>query len=249
MSTENLIQTLYSTLRHEKNRWIIVIRHGERADQYAVKLHQKNMLTADYMSWLNLHPRYDPPITSSGSTFIREETKHFPFNDPIIISSPFLRCIQTSQVILDKIPTELYLHSGLSEWFNDSCGIKDQIPLPTYLTKFKFLYHDFAPQYKETKDNMCIRFIHTFFHIFSQFPTNDLIIVTHQPGVDIFKNWILKDCPEFTTGVGAYVIVHQQKKKFITQCYCKGQNNSKLVPIINNEPVLIEEEEVLDTDK
>lgn len=84
-----------------------IVRHGSRKDFEDPEWHR----TA-------ARP-YDPPLSEegrrqaqeTGRRLVRENITH-------IWSSPFLRCVQTAQLIAEEIDGSFKLEEGLSEWLN-----------------------------------------------------------------------------------------------------------------------------------
>ena len=118
---------------------IIVVRHGERLDN------------VDYR-WTDTADRpYDPPLTEKGEEQARETGKRFVGKVIVycclshvyshafmciqeihsIITSPFLRCLQTAQLISEvlRLPG-LHTCNGIVDILNGSCGIREQPVVP-----------------------------------------------------------------------------------------------------------------------
>ena len=121
---------------------IIVIRHGERLD------------CVDY-TWAETAARpYDPPLTEKGVEQARDAGKRFVGkvcresrdSNPTdtlthththtqeihcIVSSPFLRCLQTAQLISDILHLPgLHTCNSIVDVFSDHCGIHEQPAVP-----------------------------------------------------------------------------------------------------------------------
>lgn len=97
---------------------IILIRHGERADS----------VTSEHSKVLC---EYDPPLSSLGELQSELTAKCLKLleKEIIIVSSPFLRCLQTANIIKSQIPNAfkntIYIEETISEilhpaWFDEN---------------------------------------------------------------------------------------------------------------------------------
>lgn len=97
---------------------IILIRHGERADS----------VTSEHFKVVC---EYDPPLSSLGElqcVLTGKYLKSFE-KEIIIVSSPFLRCLQTANIIKSHLPNifndSIYIEENASEilhpaWFDEN---------------------------------------------------------------------------------------------------------------------------------
>ncbi|HLU99914.1 MAG TPA: histidine phosphatase family protein [Acidobacteriota bacterium] len=84
-----------------------IVRHGNRKDFEDPEWHR----TA-------VRP-YDPPLSEEGRRQARETGRRLVReNITHIWSSPFLRCVETAQLIADEMNGSFKLEEGLSEWLN-----------------------------------------------------------------------------------------------------------------------------------
>ena len=84
-----------------------IVRHGERAD-------------VAEPSWALTAARpHDPPLTSLGMQQAAATAEGLKGQRvDIVYTSPFLRCVQTAQVIADALGVPLRIEPGLCEWLN-----------------------------------------------------------------------------------------------------------------------------------
>eukprot|EP00931_Biecheleriopsis_adriatica_P048811 TRINITY_DN28203_c0_g1_i1.p1 TRINITY_DN28203_c0_g1~~TRINITY_DN28203_c0_g1_i1.p1 ORF type:complete len:405 (-),score=77.61 TRINITY_DN28203_c0_g1_i1:3-1190(-) len=92
---------------------VVVLRHGERADQATPQ--------AWYRSELGRRYPFDPPLTHRGrmqaSEVAKELDKAYGRDFELVISSPFIRCIETAVVICKQLDLGLCVDRELGEIF------------------------------------------------------------------------------------------------------------------------------------
>lgn len=86
---------------------IWIVRHGNRLDFEDPNWHRTATCP------------YDPPLSEEGELQARETGRRLVAEGiDHIWSSPFLRCVQTAQLIAEEIDSSFKLEEGLSEWLN-----------------------------------------------------------------------------------------------------------------------------------
>ncbi|KAM3127872.1 hypothetical protein pb186bvf_020025 [Paramecium bursaria] len=93
---------------------IIVVRHGERADQ-----------SQDSDEYSNIELQFDPHLTKVGNQqaiqtgkYIQDLLKNFKDIEVVCMSSPYLRCITTAKRILEQLNCQqkIYIQHEISEF-------------------------------------------------------------------------------------------------------------------------------------
>lgn len=189
-----------------------VVRHGERAD-FSFDPKEKSKILKEY----------DPPLTTHGlkqalktGSYIKNELNsiHCPSKTPIIITSPFLRCVETAVNIAKGFTSiykdSIFIEDSLGEylqrtWF--AYNVYDYLMIKEKKEKsseFQFLdgflekneSRKIKPEYPEDFLPFFKRIQKAFFLIaekfFREFDENDyfLIIVTHGYAVQVvLKNY------------------------------------------------------------
>eukprot|EP00931_Biecheleriopsis_adriatica_P022257 TRINITY_DN14353_c0_g2_i3.p1 TRINITY_DN14353_c0_g2~~TRINITY_DN14353_c0_g2_i3.p1 ORF type:complete len:486 (+),score=26.02 TRINITY_DN14353_c0_g2_i3:42-1499(+) len=92
-----------------------VMRHAERAD---ARLDHPWGISHDAKSW-----PHDPPITANGMQQTKERVKEISLSDnsfDVIVSSPYLRCVQTALIIAEELDVFVILDYQLGELLGPS---------------------------------------------------------------------------------------------------------------------------------
>ncbi len=156
---------------------IWIARHGNRIDFVNP-------------AWFNTAERlYDPHLSDDGcvqaqqlaNRLVGEGITH-------IFSSPFLRTVQTANIIAETLDLPLKLHWGLGEWLNSEW----MSSLPETLTpqilaqefpRIDLSYPIGKPHYPETWQDCLDRTAKTAQNIVAAFPDEDLLFVGHGASV------------------------------------------------------------------
>ena len=103
------------------------VRHGERADIEDQELHKTHC---------EKYPPTDPTLTKSGFEMATEtgkyfnsiQKKEFPEKKYVILTSPYLRCLQTARNIAKELEPDslltntIYVEQGLEEWYSSNAS-------------------------------------------------------------------------------------------------------------------------------
>ena len=104
------------------------LRHGARADLEDSELHKTHCTR---------FPSTDPTLTAegldmaskSGEYFKQQMQENYPDKKYLIISSPYLRCIQTAREIANSLApgtvhdNTIHIETAYEEWWNSSAGV------------------------------------------------------------------------------------------------------------------------------
>ncbi|KAJ4486202.1 histidine phosphatase superfamily [Lentinula aciculospora] len=118
---------------------IYIARHGFRL----------NWITPVWESPTGL-PR-DPPLTAFGVTQARELAEYFLSLDEdrrptLIFSSPYYRCLQTSQPSAQVLGLPIYVEHGLSEWYSPVAPGTGLHPRPASASALKTYFSEINPE-------------------------------------------------------------------------------------------------------
>lgn len=164
----------------EKKLWII--RHGYRID-------------FNDPHWVDTAKNpYNPPLAPVGFEQAAETAEVLKDKEiDFIISSPFLRTIQTANIIAEKLETKVILEAGLSEWNSlKDFDYKPELDDPHLLVKdYPYINPDsesmIYPDYPEDLDALDNRMNTVLAGILAKYGTNILIISHGSPIRSIFK--------------------------------------------------------------
>lgn len=158
-----------------------------------------------HQSFLN-----DPPLSDLGMkmAFETAESLHEQcMNDPIlprptkVISSPFLRCIQTANAISCKFDLPLQLDDSLFEVFFTDEVLPSASERQRYFPRIDTTYKSiFKPQTDETyPEGSITRYHDAGLGLAAKFPKENIVLVTHAGGVVAilasFLNCRIRDVP------------------------------------------------------
>ena len=168
-----------------------IARHGNRLDFVNPE-------------WFNTaRRRYDPPLSEDG--FIQaQELGHRLKNKNIshIISSPFLRTIQTANEVAEVLDLPIKLEAGLSEWFNPDWmdshpEIHPQEFLAQEYPRIDWSYKSLVtPSYPETQAKITRRTKQAATQLMRQF-SEDILLVGHGASVLGITRGLVKGNPSF----------------------------------------------------
>lgn len=202
-------------------RKIWVVRHGMRID-----------FTDSGWTESASNP-YDPPLHSIGIEQARETAERFR-NESIawIFASPFLRTIQTANLIAAQLGIDFKLEDGLAEWLRT-----EEFEYPPVFTSLEILKKDYpridthyqscSPvRYPESLDELDSRVMIALDGITAQY-SGDILIVTHASPVnsifrvlagielDEFQGMAAVSCFEYTAD-GWKVVVDRDSSHLTT---------------------------------
>ena len=170
---------------------IWIARHGNRLDFVNPE-------------WFNTaRRRYDPPLSDDG--FIQAQelgTRLKNQNISHIISSPFLRTIQTANEVAQILDLPIKLEAGLSEWFNPDWmdghpEIHPQEFLAQEFPRIDWSYQSLiTPTYPETQAKLTRRTKQTANKLIEQFSEN-LLLVGHGASVLGITRGLVRGNPTF----------------------------------------------------
>ena len=122
--------------QHSPHHFIAFVRHGERADQ---------------VKHVKVHNVVDPLLTPTGARQSKKageylasyfEENEMKFDHVSIISSPFLRCIQTAAQIAKAMNVnDIEIHYSLSEAMNEEIFPKPEMKKP--LNNIEYTKHNY----------------------------------------------------------------------------------------------------------
>ena len=155
-----------------------IARHGNRLDFVQPE-------------WFNTAARrYDPPLYDDGFIQAQELGQRLkPENITHIISSPFLRTIQTANEVAKILDLPIKLEAGLSEWHNPewmsaSPEIHPQQILASQYPRIDWQYQShIIPQYPESEADVNQRTEKTIKQLVTEFK-EDILIIGH--GVSVY---------------------------------------------------------------
>jgi broad specificity phosphatase PhoE len=115
------------------NQTVWIARHGNRVD----------FVDPD---WVNRTDRpYDPPLSEDGEEQARQLAERLT-DEGIgrVVSSPFLRTLQTAHIVADRIDTPVSVEPGVCEWLNPAWFDTKPEPLPVEAYRERFSRIDFT---------------------------------------------------------------------------------------------------------
>lgn len=169
--------------KSEINLW--VVRHGYRID-------------FSDPQWLETAENpYNPPLANVGfeqaaETALRLKDEKIDY----IIASPFLRTVQTANIIAEKLGKKVILETGLSEWLSlKDFDFRPVLDDPNDLVReYPFIDpgsgHLVSTVYPEDSDSLDKRIDNTISKIIRKYRTNILMISHGSPIKSIFKTLI-----------------------------------------------------------
>ncbi|CAD8116921.1 unnamed protein product [Paramecium sonneborni] len=172
---------------------LFLIRHGERADDSTNAEKQRIILS------------FDPHLSQNGETqakktgkYIRNILKLHSINKIVLVTSPYLRCIQTVIGIANQLEQEIeiYIAKGLGECFRQDWFEQDILKELHYykgsqiyqhiFQQYSFLdvpYQEVIQQYPESIQEFFGRFSENYKRMREHFTNNNILVVTHGYGV------------------------------------------------------------------
>jgi len=170
---------------------IWIARHGNRLDFVNPE-------------WFNTaRRRYDPPLSEDGFVQAQELGQRLQ-NQKIshIISSPFLRTIQTANEVAQILDLPIKLEAGLSEWFNPDWmdyhpEIHPQEFLAQEFPRIDWSYQSLVtPTYPETQAKLARRTKQAANKLIKEF-SEDILLVSHGASVLGVTRGLVKVNPTF----------------------------------------------------
>ena len=187
-----------------KNHTFYLIRHGERAD-FSENPQEIKKIKLDF----------DPQLTEQGKIqskktgkFLSNQIKN---DNPIyIITSPFLRCLETSEIIYNEVQKihgnilneELFIHENLCEIMNKNNFQKNELSNLTFKNeenllkcKYKFFESEKNIVFPESHENCLKRIYLAYKSLLDKFDKKSctFIIIAHAVGVVNFLKFIEKN--------------------------------------------------------
>ena len=168
-----------------------ITRHGNRLDFVNPE-------------WFNTAKRrYDPPLSEDGLIQAQELGQRLKnSNISHIISSPFLRTIQTANEVAQVLDLPIKLEAGLSEWFNPDWmdshpEIHPQEFLAQEYPRIDWSYESLVtPTYPETEAKVTSRTKQTANKLIGKF-SKDILLVGHGASVLGVTRGLVKGNPTF----------------------------------------------------
>ncbi len=175
-------------------RQVWVVRHGLRRDFIDRQWAQTS------------ENPYDPPLHMDGKTQA-EETGYRLEGEPIdyIFTSPFLRTIQTAEIIANRLNKRFFVEDGISEWLKaDEFSHQPEVYNKTQI-KAKFDHYDGSYRssglvlYPEKRESLDRRIEISVESILNKFIGNILIISHASPIDSLFRLFVNEDPLEYQT--------------------------------------------------
>ncbi|BAQ59937.1 expressed protein [Geminocystis sp. NIES-3708] len=172
-----------------------IVRHGNRFDFV-------------YPQWFETAlRRYDPPLSFDGKIQVQELALKL-YNEPInhIIASPFLRTIQTADILGEKLDLNIKLEAGLGEWHNrdwmtEIPVIHPREELENIYPRIDWNYRSqIIPKYPETELMALIRMKQITQLLTKKFEGN-LLLIGHSISVKGICKYLLGDDIEIKTSL------------------------------------------------
>jgi len=155
---------------------IWIARHGNRIDFVNP-------------AWFNTaERRYDPHLSDDGQ-IQAQQLAHRLMGEGItqIITSPFLRTVQTANAVAECLDLSIKLDWGLGEWLNpDWMSFPETLPPEILAQEFPRidLFHPIGiPRYPETWNDCLERTSNTAKRLVNTFPQDHLLLVGHSASV------------------------------------------------------------------
>ncbi len=168
-----------------------IARHGNRLDFVNPE-------------WFNTaRRRYDPPLSEDGFIQAQELGQRLKNqNISHIISSPFLRTIQTANEVAEVLDLPIKLEAGLSEWFNPDWMDSHPETHPQEFLSEKYPRIDWSyqslvtPNYPETQAKVTRRTKQVATQLIRKF-SEDILLVGHGASVLGITRGLVKGNPTF----------------------------------------------------
>lgn len=168
-----------------------IARHGNRLDFVNPE-------------WFNTaRRRYDPPLSEDGFIQAQELGQRLKNqNISHIISSPFLRTIQTANEVAEVLDLPIKLEAGLSEWFNPDWMDSHPETHPQEFLAEKYPRIDWSyqslvtPSYPETQVKINRRTKQTASKLINKF-SEDILLVGHGASVLGITRGLVSGNPTF----------------------------------------------------
>lgn len=192
--TENKSEKNRSTNRstNKSTNKIWVVRHGLRID----------FTTPEWVRSA-VNP-YNPPLDPKGLEQASETAERLlSKNIDFIFASPFLRTLQTAEIIAEKTGIKINVEEGFSEWLKESeFKYKPDLNNLNSLNKdFPFINTDYksivTQSYPETREDLDTRTEKALLSIIEKYGSNILIISHGSPIKSIYKSLINKIPDEY----------------------------------------------------
>lgn len=176
-----------------KTLWIV--RHGNRFDFV-------------YPQWFETAlRRYDPPLSFDGKIQVQELALKLN-NEPInhIITSPFLRTIQTADIFAEKLDLNIKLEAGLGEWHNpdwmtEKPVIHPREELENIYPRIDWNYRSqIIPKYPET-EVMALRRMKQITQLLNAQFEGNLLLIGHSISIKGISKYLLGDDVEVKTSL------------------------------------------------
>jgi broad specificity phosphatase PhoE len=181
---------LFCLLCRRVEQIIWLLRHAERLDEVDP-------------TWAKTASRpFDPPISEKGVKQAQQTAKYLKeknFRIDRIISSPFLRCMQTAHEISLFFNKPICIEPGVCEWLKGSWFTA--VPTFDYTHPSEAHHYTIDSEYQafcrelhypESFDQMMRRYQTTIEHLANQYSQNQILIVTHGYGVQFMVECL---CP------------------------------------------------------
>ncbi|KAJ9171205.1 hypothetical protein P3X46_014600 [Hevea brasiliensis] len=218
--------------RHEFYQNVVVLRHGDRIDNF-----DPDWATTAARPW-------DPPLIENGRVraFCTGGCLNSRLGFPIhrVFVSPFLRCIQTASevvsalcavddyldvscgdgVAIDSSKVKVSIEYGLCEMLNAQAIRHDVAPkdgdFGFIISELEALLpagtvdhtakpvHEELPRWEETVTDTRLRYEHVFKALADKYPSENLLLVTHGEGVGVSVSAFLKDATVYEVEYCAY---------------------------------------------
>ncbi|WP_330202281.1 histidine phosphatase family protein [Cyanobacterium sp. Dongsha4] len=166
---------------------LYLVRHGNRLDFV-------------YPEWFNTAPRkYDPPLSEDGKIQAQQLAQRL-IKEKIdyIVSSPFLRAIQTAHIVAENLDLTIKLEAGLGEWHNQDWmsyppEIHPREELEEVYPRIDWNYSSLlTPIYPESETEMLTRMKKTGELLVNNFQGN-LLLIGHSMTVLGITNGLLRE--------------------------------------------------------
>lgn len=217
LSTSNSPAAMASTVVPDQFQHVLVMRHGHRSD----------MGPGVDRSWWTTVPRpWDAPLSDEGRREALDTGKNlrakleFPIHR--VVTSPFLRCVETARELIAGLSTaddgdsadssssriKVSIEYGMCEILNDISLWHHPTDHDSWGFDIKELEASFPPgvadpaphrvykempQWGESESGARDRYLHTIHSLVDRYPQENLLFVTHGEGVKVMASTYWKD--------------------------------------------------------